>query len=423
LKALILCNDFPPINSIGAERPYSWFIYFKENGIEPIVITKNWISNGNSSFNRVSNQNVIEKTNNGILIKTAFRSTPSFLWRKIFNNKLSIVRKALSLLDKILSFVIMYFDNNRGIYLEADKYLAEHDVDIIITTGEPFILFRYGYLLKKKHGIKWIADYRDGWFLNHVTILNKNITSRLLRKYEFYFEKKYIKIVDLITTVDPEMSNRLQKLFSKKSTYIYNGFWKFENEINDNKDNSKLILNHTGTLTSGQRVEFLLECLLDLINNGNIKDDEIEINFIGLEYFPEQLKRVCKNRILKKIIKSTPRLPKNEATNSNLKADFLVNFTDKKLSAIYAKTYNYMACKKQILVIPDDNKILGNLIEENSIGYNFKSKDELKQFLIEKVKLKKDGLLNTNLSENNSLNIFKRSYQTKIFTNIIKSQF
>ena len=26
---------------------------FKENGIEPILITKNWISNGNSSFNNV----------------------------------------------------------------------------------------------------------------------------------------------------------------------------------------------------------------------------------------------------------------------------------------------------------------------------------------------------------------------------------
>ena len=36
MKALILCNDFPPINSIGAERPYSWFLYFKENGIVDI---------------------------------------------------------------------------------------------------------------------------------------------------------------------------------------------------------------------------------------------------------------------------------------------------------------------------------------------------------------------------------------------------
>ena len=55
LKALILCNDFPPINSIGSERPYSWFLYFKVNGIDPIVVTKNWINEANSPEEKVSN--------------------------------------------------------------------------------------------------------------------------------------------------------------------------------------------------------------------------------------------------------------------------------------------------------------------------------------------------------------------------------
>jgi hypothetical protein len=53
--ALILCNDFPPINSIGAERPNSWYLYFNELGIHPVVITKNWNSTGNSSFNQIHN--------------------------------------------------------------------------------------------------------------------------------------------------------------------------------------------------------------------------------------------------------------------------------------------------------------------------------------------------------------------------------
>lgn len=423
MKALILCNDFPPINSIGAERPYSWYIYFQENGIEPIVITKSLISNGNLKFNKVSNKTVVEKSKYGILIKSSFRLTPSLLWSKMFKNKFSTIRKAFSLFDKIFSFINMYFDRNRGIYFEADKYLATNDVDIIITTGEPFILFRYGYLLKKKYSIKWIADYRDGWFLNHVASLNKSTLSKALRKYEFYFEKKYIEHVDLITTVDPEISARLQNLFNKKSTYIYNGFWEFENGVNGCKNNSKLILNHTGTLTSGQRVEFLLDCLDDLLNNNKIKENEIEINFIGLEYFPEQLKRIHRSGNLNNIIKTTPRISKFEATSINLKADYLVNFTDENLSAIYAKTYNYMACKKQILVIPADNKLLSNLIEENCIGYNFKSKNELKSFLVEKIKLKKAGLLNTNLSENKNLCVYKRSHQTKIFTDIIKTEF
>ena len=74
-----------------------------------------------------------------------------------------------------------------------------------------------------------------------------------------------------------------------------------------------------------------------------------------------------------------------------------------------------MACKKEILVIPDDNNQLGNLVKENNLGHVFKTKDQLKNFIIEKVELKKNRILNTNLSENESLNFFKRSIQAKIF--------
>ena len=52
-KVLILCNDFPPVNSIGADRPYSWYNYFREFNIYPVIITKNWISDGNTQFNKI----------------------------------------------------------------------------------------------------------------------------------------------------------------------------------------------------------------------------------------------------------------------------------------------------------------------------------------------------------------------------------
>ena len=42
MKVLIICNDFPPLNSIGAERPFSWFAYFKKFGHDVTVITKDW---------------------------------------------------------------------------------------------------------------------------------------------------------------------------------------------------------------------------------------------------------------------------------------------------------------------------------------------------------------------------------------------
>jgi len=415
-KAIILCNDFPPINSIGAERPLSWYKYFRNFGIEPIVITKNWIPNNITAFNNISNERSVENTDLGTIIRSVKSSTPSLVWYDKFGLRISFIRKALTFGEKILSFLSIKFDQHKNIYKEARFYLKNNKVDIIITTGEPFLLFRYGYLLKKEFNIKWVADYRDGWYLNHVTSINKDIFTKLFRKYELIFEKKYSLKADLITTVDPHMASRLSKLLKQDVKVVYNGFWKYENDFIRIKNNKKLIISHTGTLTIGQRVETLLEALLSLLKENKISSNDIEVNFIGLNYFPKQVSRLENyHPLLKKIIKTTDRLSKEKATLRNLESDYLLNFTDPNLSAIYAKTYNYIACKRPILVIPDDNALLGKIITENNLGFAFNSKNELKKFIIEKIKQKKDVILDTKLLENENLNIFKRSYQTKIF--------
>jgi hypothetical protein len=41
-KILILAYDFPPYVSVGGLRPYNWYRYLKEFGIEPIVVTRQW---------------------------------------------------------------------------------------------------------------------------------------------------------------------------------------------------------------------------------------------------------------------------------------------------------------------------------------------------------------------------------------------
>ena len=420
MKVLILCNDFPPINSIGAERPYSWYFYFKEQGIEPVIITKNWDNNNDSRFLQVKNNKTVENTEKGTIIRVNEGLTPSLWFRNKFGEKFSIVRKSLTFIGKLLSFNLFLFDQHREIYNAAKEYLKANEIDLIITTGEPFILFKYGHLLRSKNNIKWIADYRDGWYLNHVRSLQTDFGNRFIHKYEFKFEKKFLKNVDLITSVDPSLTKRLSDLLNKPSDVVYNGFWEYYESESTNLNKTKLVLNHTGTLTIGQRAEFLLEVLVELVDNENINSDLLEVNFIGLDYFPEQSKRINDyNEKLKNIVKTTKRLPKEEAISMNLKADYLINFTDENFSAIYAKTYDYIACKKSILVIPGDNGMLDELIIDNNLGNVFNEKEELKIFIL-------NALKNTNekkesFKNQENLDKFKRSYQSNEFVKIIKN--
>ena len=57
----------------------------------------------------------------------------------------------------------MSFDVKREIYLKAKELCRKKSFDLILVTGEPFILFKYGHKISKEFGIPWIADYRDVW--------------------------------------------------------------------------------------------------------------------------------------------------------------------------------------------------------------------------------------------------------------------
>ena len=96
----------------------------------------------------------------------------------------------------------------------------------------------------------------------------------------------------------------------------------------------------------------------------------------------------------------------------NLKADYLINFTDPNLSAVYAKTYDYIACQKPILVIPGDNGLLDKLVIKNKLGKVLNSQEEIIQLLLN------PGVDYTpNISDTS---FFTRRNQTNIFVEKIE---
>ena len=47
------------------------------------------------------------------------------------------------------------------------KYLKEHPVDAVVTTGPPHSMHLIGMKLKRRTGVRWIADFRDPWTEMH----------------------------------------------------------------------------------------------------------------------------------------------------------------------------------------------------------------------------------------------------------------
>jgi len=247
--------------------------------------------------------------------------------------------------------------------------------------------------------------------------------NKILRKYEFIFEKKYLKKADLITTVDPILAEDLSRLHKKPSECSYNGFWGYYEQKNKQTAIShKLILSHVGTLTPGQRVEFLLQAIVELDEDGSISSDNLEVRFIGLEYFSQQVERIrFFNNAICKYLSTTPRVSQEEALDFSYNSDFLLSFTERNYKAIYAKTYDYLSVGRPILVLPDDESILSRLVTILNAGYVFADIHSLKEFLIERIKWKQEGKqLEKSKTNKEKAGFYTRENQARSYFEILK---
>lgn len=365
-KALILAYDFPPYNSIGGQRPYAWLKYFREFGLEPVVVTRHWDREitGPDDCNLPSiNQNVTEETSSfGRVIRAPF--FPSKRDRLISKTDLPTVllRKTLSVWQLLTEHHIAASDNKRTILEQARKYLQKNKVDVIIACGEPFVLFRYAADLSKEFNTPWIGDYRDGWSTNYRWD-DAKFYGLIQKSVQQSVEKKVISTATLLTTAAPSFSERLAKLTGRNESeipVIYNGYFeeKFDLKVQPKLKN-RFSIAHAGTLYYFQRVETFLKGLNLFLEKHPEK--EIDVNFYGLNFYPAQIDRI-KRTAGKASVHFIDKLPHEQmlAELASSHVQLLVATPEK--HQIYAKVFDYIANGRPILMVENDRGPLEGIL-------------------------------------------------------------
>jgi hypothetical protein len=102
------------------------------------------------------------------------------------------------------------------------KYLAEHPVDVIVTTGPPHSMHLIGQRLHKELGIPWIPDFRDPWtrmyYLKHLPMTRR--TWRRLRA----MEQSVLDACSTVLAVTPLVQEEFQAQTKTPVAMITNGY-------------------------------------------------------------------------------------------------------------------------------------------------------------------------------------------------------
>lgn len=286
-KLLILAYDFPPYVSVGGLRPHSWFKYFKEFDVEPIVVTRQFSAEFGDARDYVapseSSTTVVEQTDHGTIIRSPYK--PNFanrLFLKYGDSKFRVIRKMYTAFFEIAQF-LWICGPKKEIYKAADAYLATNKVDAIIATGDPFVLFSYASKLCKKHKTPWIADYRDPW--SH----DENSRYFLDRIVNRFNEKRIVVNANAIITVSDFLKYKLKQYFPTKTISVLpNGYDPevIEKNAAIPQNNQILTISFVGTIYDWHPWKSVLQAFSDVLVIS--PENKMKLHFYGIN-IPDQV--------------------------------------------------------------------------------------------------------------------------------------
>lgn len=403
-KVLIIACDFPPYVSVGALRPYAWYKYLKEYGIEPIVATRQWNTTYKNELDYVapseSKETIIETTECGTIIRAPYvPSISNNLLLEYGNEKFSVLRKAFSAFDELRQYVCISTPK-KHIFYAAQEYLQSHKVDAIIATGEPFVLFYYAAKLSKQFSVPWIADYRDPWSQN------KDRSKTLFHAwYNAAIEKSLLSSAVAITTVSSFFKKKITQNTGSTPCHILPNGYNPESmaaAMQVSQSRSKLVVSFVGTIYNWHPWQSFLSVLSQVIVSTQAA---IEFRMYGINNEAEVLTFIQSlPESVQGHIHIYPRMPN---------ADLLVKLAESNMfllfnyySIIGTKIYDYLALKRKILLCytedlhalelkrqyysideleDESDNLQARVIEKTNSGVAVKNEQELHKILLQSI--------------------------------------
>ena len=370
-KILIITYYWPPSGGSGVQRWLKFVKYFREFGIEPIILT---VEPKYATY-PVYDESLVTDIPDGIKIYRAKAKSPFRIYSKIRGKKIPHSGFAgesnPKLIERITRFVRGNFfipDARKGwnkfASKEAKELIEKYQINCIVTTSPPHSTQLIGLELKKQFKLKWIMDLRDPWTDIYY---NKDLYRTVwAKKRDLNLEKICIKNADNIIVVSKSIADLFSGKYAESKSRISvipNGFDEsdFQN-LKRTKVKEKYI-SYIGNLGSSYPINHFLEAFKNFVDiNQNWK-----LRFVGNVF--EDVKIQIKELSLSNYVEFIPYVRHQEAI------DFMVNShallliipdSEENKGILTGKLFEYLAARKPIIFIGPKDGDAADILKESS---------------------------------------------------------
>jgi hypothetical protein len=389
-RLLIITYYWPPTGGSGVQRWVKFSKYLPEQGWQPVVYTpenpEQLARDGSLLQDVPACAEVIKRPIKEPYAiyrrltggKAGQEVNPVNAQRKNWKQRLSLwIRGNCFVPDPRVSWV-------RPSVRFLKKYLAEHPVDAVVTTGPPHSVHLVGRGLKRALGLHWIADFRDPWtemfYYKHL-----NLSPAADRRHH-RLEQSVLDEADTVISVSPPVRDDFQAKTKTPVVLITNGFDEddFGDGIVPNQPQKKYRLVHTGLFAADGNPLNLWDALAARCEADPAFRARLEIRLAGK--VDAAVTEAIRARGLGDNLVDLGYLPHDETVREQRAADILLlplRREPEYAKVLPGKIFEYLAARRPVLGIGQPDGAAARILRDAGAGdmYDWDERDALLAFL------------------------------------------
>jgi len=254
-------------------------------------------------------------------------------------------------------------------YRFLKKYLKEHPVDLIISTGPPHSMHLVALKLKKSFpSVPWLADFRDPW--TELDFYHQLKLPWLADSLHHRLEKKVLTSADVVTVVSSYIKRTIENLCGRTVHVVYNGYDPEDFQDIEPMDDQFFIISHFGAFNRDRNPSALWNAMAELGNKLPAFKELLKIRLVG------QTDSTIVNEIgqlgLSAQLEITPHLNHKAGLKFLGQSAVLLlplNDAPNAMGILPGKMFEYLALQRPILAIGPTGSDCAEILRMTQSGY------------------------------------------------------
>ena len=402
-KVLIITYYWPPAGGSGVQRWVKFAKYLPQNGWQPVIYTPE-----NPELNVIDRTLEDDIPEEAVVLKRPIFE-PYGIYRRLTGkpggaggeaagksvqgkagaaggsevNPINAQKKSLG--QKISLWIRgnFFIPDPRCLWIRPSvrflrKYLREHPVDVIVSTGPPHSMHLIARKVAAETGIPWVADFRDPWtkmfYFKHL-----ELSPWAERKHE-RLERSVLDGADVVVAVSPLVQEEFKEMTSTPVELITNGYdeddfdeadkeMRVSEEVTGSENEDCFNIVHTGLFAADGNPVVLWKVLAEIAAADGEFAAKLRIRLSGKT--DKQIIEAISEAGLRKAIVSLGYVSHDEAVREQCGASMLIlplRREPEYRATLPGKLFEYLASRRPVLGIGQTDGAMAMVLSEAHAG-------------------------------------------------------